>query len=397
MTDPVAAQYEQWVYPKPIADLSEVSALGKRSLSDPALLGSSYWPDLPPREDLKILIAGCGPNVAPIFAHHHPLASVVGIDISETSLSHAMSLKSKYGLSNLSLHQCRLEDIASLGQSFDLIQCVGVLHHTQNPDLGLRALGKHLNPDGVVYVMLYGRYGRDGIYMLQEMFRRLGLDQSKHGIATVREVVAALQAVHPARRLLNRIDDLEYDAGVIDLLLHHRDRAFTVEQCLSLVGSADLVFQGWGHNFFYYPDGQCPPALVTRLNDLPDSALWSIMELFHSQIDQHVFFACRRDRDPRRYATNFYSDAILDMVPVPFFSLRRLNGADGTLKLQHDNFPPVTLRAEAASLAGAMNGHTTLRDCAKASGVENVSKVKHVMRSLWRLDLFRLVHQSAMP
>ena len=51
---------------------------------------------------------------------------VTGIDLSASSLAHERYLQEKHGLTNLTLHQGRLEEIASLGKTFDFIETSGV-------------------------------------------------------------------------------------------------------------------------------------------------------------------------------------------------------------------------------------------------------------------------------
>jgi 2-polyprenyl-3-methyl-5-hydroxy-6-metoxy-1,4-benzoquinol methylase len=43
-----------------------------------------------------------------------------------------------------------------------------VLHHLADPDAGLRALRSVLKPEGAIDLMVYARYGRTGISMLQD-------------------------------------------------------------------------------------------------------------------------------------------------------------------------------------------------------------------------------------
>src|SRR5262249_5323133 len=133
------------------------------------------WPLEEPRTDREILVAGCGTSQAAIHALREPDAHVTAIDISETSLHHTRELQSKYGLRNLDLHRLAIENVGELGRSCDQIVCTGVLHHLPDPDIGLRALRDVLAPDGAIQVMVYAKYGRAGIYMMQEYCRLLGV------------------------------------------------------------------------------------------------------------------------------------------------------------------------------------------------------------------------------
>ncbi|MEJ0071124.1 MAG: hypothetical protein WDO24_23020 [Pseudomonadota bacterium] len=74
--DAIAAQYNRWVYPEPVADLVEHSRT-KRQLTDPSLSHLLYWPDRDYPSGLKILVAGCGANQAAEIAFHNPTAAVV--------------------------------------------------------------------------------------------------------------------------------------------------------------------------------------------------------------------------------------------------------------------------------------------------------------------------------
>src|ERR1041385_1674620 len=245
--DLVRAQYEQWVFPLPVENLAGAA----KQMSDPGVMSLSYWPARPQRTGLDILVAGCGTREAAVLALHNPDSSIVGIDISEASLSHSRALKDRHGLANLALHQVSIEEVATLGKSFDFITSYGVLHHLKDPLAGLKALAAVLREDGVMFLMLYAYYGRAGIYVMQEFFRLLGLAQSKEDVDLVRHTLGKVRNDHPAKRFAST-KDWQFDAGVVDLFLHPRDRPYTVAQCVELIGSAALTIQGWGDQYYYY-------------------------------------------------------------------------------------------------------------------------------------------------
>ena len=149
--DPLIAQYEQWVYPEPIADLDAYVAAGGRDYSDPSRLRWKIWPGAVPA-GLRILVAGCGANQAAILAKANPLASVLGIDLSAQAIAHHLRLKSAHRLQNLDLLCVAVEDAATLGREFDYIVSTGVLHHLINPAAGLRALRQVLAPHGAIKI-----------------------------------------------------------------------------------------------------------------------------------------------------------------------------------------------------------------------------------------------------
>ena len=396
--DPVRAQYERWIYPEPIDDLSKSSGV---DLSDPDFLGRAYWPNRRPRPDLRILVAGCGPNAAARQAYRHPAATVVGIDISEASLDQARRLKAKHQLDNLTLHRCRIEDVRELGQSFDLIDSSGVLHHLPDPAAGLKALADVLAPDGVVYIMLYAKYGRAGIYMAQELFRLLGLKQSPEDVATVKSALSAFPSDHPLRRCLSKENDLAFDAGLVDTFLHRVDRPFTVLDCYALLDAAGLVLQGWLNRAAYDPSRISQPALRARVEALPEREAVQAVALIDGRIGTHTFYACRGDRAPSDYRIDFIGKGFMDMVPIPRPGWKRLQGLNTTVLQPALVGTAMEVRDRRAAVVNRIDGRLTVLECFLAAGstLESgefiTSFCRQLFRELWVAGYCDLVHATA--
>jgi SAM-dependent methyltransferase len=363
----------------------------------------AYWPAAAAyREDLDILVAGCGTMGAAAFAFLYPRARILGIDVSTTSLNHEEYLKNKHGLANLSLQQCRLEDATSLGKDFDFVSVTGVLHHLADPVAGLTALGKVLRPDSVVSILVYGRYPRTGVYMLQELFGLIGLGHSDHDVQTVREVLGSLGPEHPVQPYLRRAArDLSSPHGLVDTFLHKRDRSYTVKECLDLVEGAGLAFQGWEENIFYHADGlgPAPASLRSRLEQLQGSPLWQAMELIHSMQSMHRFYACRKDRDPASYRLDPEGEAFVDYRPVAYVT--QATPADPIRRqpasIARPPFPVVTLDDRQAALFAQIDGQRSVRQCLQNIGMQpdrpdDLAFGRGFFGSLWRVGyvLFRL-------
>jgi SAM-dependent methyltransferase len=397
--DQVRAQYERWVYPQPLEHLDGGTAWDS---GDPHFLGRAYWPHRPPREALRILVAGCGPNAAARYAYHHPRATVVGIDISEASLGHARRLKEKHALDNLTLRRLRIEDVRELGGRFDFVDASGVLHHLPEPREGLAAIAGTLEDDGVVYLMLYARYGRAGIYLAQELFRRLGLGQTPEDVAAVKSALGAFGPGHPVRRCFTGPNDLNFDAGIVDTFLHPVDRAYTVTDCYELLESAGLVLQGWLNRYAYDPASRVAhPALRERFARLPEREAVAALELLDGAIATHSFYACRRERDPAHYRIDFEGGAFLERVPVPRPGAKCAPGFDSVV-LQEPSGSKLTLRGRQAAAALRIDGRRTVRACYVESGGGGLespafvaSLCREVFRPLWLIGYCDLVPESA--
>jgi SAM-dependent methyltransferase len=392
--DAVARQYQRWVYPPPIPDLEKWNA-ENFDWADPVHVHRIYWPDREYPVGLDILVAGCGANQAARLAFTNPSAKVVGIDVSQPSLDHQQYLKDKHGLQNLELHLLPIEELPALGLDFDLVICIGVLHHLADPANGMQAIAGCLRPDGVASVMLYAKYGRIGVDLLASVFHDLGLDQDDSSLQAVKETIPLLPADHPVRSYLKNSPDLNADTSVVDTFLHERHRCYTVTECIDLVTSAGLVFQELLFKSLYYPlEGYAlPDRLLSALNGLPDVEIWSAMERLQALITSHNFVACRPDRPSANYVVDFSSAQALDYVPV----IRAFSDVQGN----HIVMPQgkVPLSAVQAPFIQHVDGHRTIREIAAlvavdpaaqpaAADIENVAR--NVFQSFWRLDFMAM-------
>ncbi|OBF57132.1 hypothetical protein A5787_25980 [Mycobacterium sp. 852002-50816_SCH5313054-b] len=393
--DGVSRQYDRWDYPPPVTDL-EAWTKSHWDWFDPFWAHRVLWPDREYRPDLDILIAGCGTYQAAVYAFMNRDAKVTAIDVSRSALEHERYLKGKHGLRNLELHLLPIEEVSTLAGDFDLIVSSGVLHHMADPLAGLRALGECLRPEGALGVMLYAKYGRVGVEMLESVFRDLGLAQDEASVEQVKEALATLPGDHPVRSYLKVARDLLSDGALVDTFLHSRQRSYTVEECLDLVGSAGLTFQGWFHKTPYYPHDLVAPAggFPAALDRLPDTKLWSVMERLQPANATHFFIACRPERPKEQYTIDFSTDGSLDYVPLARTACL-LSGEEIFLPGAKLKLDPARLR-----FVRQVDGRRTIRqivECvARDRGAANESQVelqesaRTLFRSLWRLDFLAM-------
>jgi SAM-dependent methyltransferase len=289
----VARLYEGHPYPPPAHDLAAAIEQGGFQVGDPLLWAPMLWPEGRPREALKILVAGCGSMQAAWFAHTNRASTVYGVDLSEASLAHERYLQQRHGLSNLHLFKGDLREVDEIGRGFDLIVCTGVLHHMGDPDEGMRALAGVTAADAVLVGMVYAATGRSGVYMLQDAFRRLGVQPDSEGVAFVRRTLAALPPWHFARFYIDAAPELAHDAALVDTFLHPQDRAYNVPQLLALVEDNGLQFQGWFENTLYFPEGATwiSSEISERLQRLPVRERWAAVEMLSPSNFTHYFFA----------------------------------------------------------------------------------------------------------
>jgi SAM-dependent methyltransferase len=315
VTEAVRKQYEAYSYPPPIEDAGKFLEQWGPLTCDPKFAGIQLWPEGRPRQDLRILCAGCGSSQAALIALNNPDCSVVGIDLSAASLAHSNRHRDRHSLSNLELRQMSLLDVGALDRCFDLIVCTGVLHHLPDPDAGLRALADVLDPLGSMAIMLYGTAGRAGVYLVQDILRRLGAGPDAEGLRTARELLKFVPSYHylisPTGKLPN---DLADDAGIVDMLLHPQDRAYSVPELMEFVETAGLIFFGWSDNALYCADRYLSGEMLERVLALPAAEQWAVVDNLTLINSRHDFFA--RKPQSARFLTRFDTDDYLSYVPL---------------------------------------------------------------------------------
>jgi SAM-dependent methyltransferase len=272
----------------------------------------------------RALVAGGGTGDAAIFLGlqlRETDAEIVCLDFSEASLAIARQRAAMRGLEGrVRWVHGSLLDVARLELGrFDYISCLGVLHHLADPDAGLRALTEVLVEDGAMGLMVYGRYGRLDVYMVQELMRRIARD-APDVPAQLPDLKAALRALSPAHPLRRgrRGEQVEAlianEANLVDTFLHVQDRAYTVPELHRFIKGAGLSivnFTNFGRTIRleYEPELYvADAALRARLAALPAQERQAIAELMHGHMFVHALYAARPGRGPASFRDP-------DMVP----------------------------------------------------------------------------------
>jgi SAM-dependent methyltransferase len=294
-----------------------------------------------------------------------------------------------------------VEELSTLGLDFDLVVSTGVLHHMPDPVAGMKALAGCLRRDGAMAVMLYAKYGRIGVELLESVFQDLGLRQDDTSVQIVKKTIAALPPDHPVQSYLKIARDLQSDAALVDTFLHGRARSYTVAECIDLVTSAGLVFQGWFHKTPYYPHDLFVPAneFHRAVNALPENKLWSVMERVQTLNGCHFFMACHPDRPKESYTIDFSTVECLGYIPM----LRTRCGVAGAEIF----WPGARMALNAAQLPFVqfVDGRRTIRDIAecvaqsggspRADTAEIQEFARKLFQSLWRLDFLAMALNSS--
>lgn len=319
VTRQVRDQYERFPYPSKDGDLQPFISGQRAEVGFPRQYYHQLWPHQGKREDLDILVAGCGTSQAARYAAAHPKAHVTGIDLSATSLAQCQALCQQYNINNVSLQQMSLLDLPELNRQFDYIVCTGVIHHMASPGAGLDALRQALRPGGSLYLMVYARYGRDAIYLLQQLLRELDIQARQlddRDVAALLELLERLPSTHPLHFRRKQFPDIGKTAELIDYLLHVQDEPFTIKQLYQLLQQHEFSVQHLINRAHYLQDALPMTLRNTALNSMDETQQLAIGELLRAGIDKHEVFCVRSDRAVADWRISLSDEQADDHIPV---------------------------------------------------------------------------------
>ncbi len=308
--DPVQAQYEAFPYPRR-DPRDEAKRLVVGSPSDLREINHYlYRGQLDLKRPFRALVAGGGTGDAAIMlAQQLANASldarvrlkpgdkfheVVYLDLSAAARQVAEARAAARGLTNIRFVTGSLLEVARVAPGpYDYIDCCGVLHHLPDPAAGLASLVAQLAPGAGLGLMLYGEYGRRGVYELQVLLRDLAPGESLAvRVALARRLLGQLPGSNWFRRNPFLSDHKLSDAELVDLLLHAQDRAYRVPEVLDLVSGAGLTPVSFIEPLRYAPESYVSdPELRRRLAALARPARWAAAESLAGSMKTHVLYA----------------------------------------------------------------------------------------------------------
>ncbi|MBW4641893.1 MAG: class I SAM-dependent methyltransferase [Goleter apudmare HA4340-LM2] len=256
----------------------------------------------PKNQNIRILDAGCGSGVGTEYlVHLNPQAQVVGIDLSAGTLEVAKERCKRSGATRVQFHHLSLYDVEQLPGEFDLINCVGVLHHTPDPIRGIQALAKKLAPGGLMHIFVYGELGRWEIQLMQKAIALLQGDKIgdyHDGVQVGREIFASLPEKN---RILKREQERwsmenKKDECFADMYVHPQEIDYNIETLFELIDASGLEFIGFSNPGFWELErllGKAPE-LIARAHELSDRQRYRLIELLDPEVSHYEFFLGRQ-------------------------------------------------------------------------------------------------------
>lgn len=254
--------YEEIIYP-PWHD--GVDAIGRLPLSPIERIQRLFPEARAPSGAGGVLIAGCGSGKQ-IANELRSYAGcpIVAFDISARSVAYAQRRLERL-LPPFEFHRIefcvgdieRISPATFGGRAFDVVVCVGVLHHLKDPAEGLRRLAALLEPSaaGVLHLATYSTLGSRPLLdasraWLREAAPTRGLFDGEGQLlrrptrAEVRDLrqvcLEGLSVGHPVRELCTQSRDFATTSGVLDLLFHPRECSFTLLELQDLLCAVEF-------------------------------------------------------------------------------------------------------------------------------------------------------------
>lgn len=268
-----------------------------------------HWPSAysfctgqaPSSNAINILDAGCGSGVGTEYlVHLNPQAQVTGIDLSAGTLEVARERCRRSGADRVSFHQLSIYDVGRLETQFDLINCVGVLHHMPDPIKGIQALATKLAPGGLLHIFVYAALGRWEISLMQQAIAMLQGERRgdyRDGVHVGRQLFDAL----PENNRIVKRDKERWalenhqDECFADMYVHPQEVDYTVDTLFELIDAAGLDFVGFSNPRYWDLERLVGKStdVMTRAQQLSDREQYRLIELLDPELTHYEFFLSR--------------------------------------------------------------------------------------------------------
>jgi SAM-dependent methyltransferase len=253
---------------------------------------------------------------------------------------------------------------------FDLINSVGVLHHTADPARGLKALANKLAPGGIMHIFVYGELGRWEISLMQEA---IGLLQGpkkgdfKDGVAIGRQIFAALPETNRLRKREEERWSMENgrDECFADMYVHPQEIDYNVKTLFELIDSSGLDFVGFSNPLVWRLENLVGsnPEILERAASLNERERYRLIELLNPSVMTHYEFFLSKGK---LSCPNWSDDAVLSQATA-----LRSTCMDGWPNKTMFNFEYQIVKLSEAALIFLSNadGLQTVGDLVKATGL----------------------------
>ncbi len=196
------------------------------------------------RCDVLIAGAGTGRQAVQSAIGYGSGSQVLAIDLSAPSLAYGARMADALGVANLRFAIGDIQCLDEIDSRFDVIECVGVLHHMVDPYAGWRALLGRLRPGGLMLIGLYSAISRRVIRAQSENPDWPGPNADDDGLRAYRRRLMQGGFGEDAFALTKTIDFFT-KSGFRDLALHVSERTCAIPEIGDFMTAHGLEFHGF--------------------------------------------------------------------------------------------------------------------------------------------------------
>ena len=207
----------------------------------------------------KILIAGCGTGKQIFIAQNYLNSKISAVDLSKKSLAYAKRKIQDSKIDNVEFLHGDILDLNNLDIKFDIIECIGVLHHMKEPLKGLDILLNLLEPYGYMKLGLYSDIARKNIKLARNLIKNKNYKNKFEDIVKFRQEIIEEKKNELLNKILNKVDFYS-TSGVRDLLFNVQEHRFTLPEISKILSDFNLDFLGFSDLYLkkkyskLYPD-----------------------------------------------------------------------------------------------------------------------------------------------
>ena len=225
------------------------AGLPKRPPVDLAAEMPRRFADMAPADYLAgektVLIAGCGTGWHPLnVAMLYRDSQVLAVDVSPDALAYAKRMAARHGIGNIDFLEADILSLDRLGRQFDIVECIGVLHHMADPAAGWRALSDVLRPGGLLKMGLMSEKARQFVHAARERVLNERAEATAEGIRAFRAGILA-EGLGAGWDVLLQEPDFYATGPCRDMLFREREQRYTIPMIQDAVRENGLKFLGF--------------------------------------------------------------------------------------------------------------------------------------------------------
>ena len=192
----------------------------------------------------NVLIAGCGTGQQLENIICYEKSNIFALDLSLSSLAYAKRKMQELNFNEIEFLHGDILSLQNIKKKFDVIECVGVLHHMENPENGLSILLDLLEPHGFLKLGIYSEISRKHIIEVRSFVEKNNSTSDLNNIRSTRELIKNDKDNKFFQKLTYNYDFYS-TSSLRDMIFHVNEKRYTLDQILKLINSFNLEFLGF--------------------------------------------------------------------------------------------------------------------------------------------------------